>query len=157
MTDSALPLAGTAMPDGLALIQGMFAGLYPGAPMARLMDSQGGSAGPGWVSFIARPGPQHYNPLGTVHGGFAATLLDSAMGCAVHTRLGPGVGFTTVDLNVTYLRPMTEATGLVTARGDVISCGRRIATARGTLTDADGKLIATGITTCMILPMQEAA
>ncbi|WP_426165434.1 PaaI family thioesterase [Sandarakinorhabdus sp. DWP1-3-1] len=142
--------------SGLELMQRMLGGQLPGAPMALLMGSKGGSAGPGWVEFLATPGLQHYNPIGTVHGGYAATLLDSCMGCAVHTSLAAGIGYTTVDLNITYLRAMTIATGEVTARGEVISSGRRIATARGTLSDSQGRTIATGTTTCLVFPLESA-
>jgi uncharacterized protein (TIGR00369 family) len=154
---SAIDKQALAALDGLALMQAMFAGRIPRAPMTELMASSGGTAGPGWVEFTAQPGRQHYNPLGTVHGGFAATLLDSAMGCAVNTTLGAGVGYTTVDLNITYLRAMTEATGPVTARGEVVTSGRRIATATGRLVDAKGRLIATGTTTCLVFPLEAAA
>ena len=85
------------------------------------------------------------------------TLLDSCMGCAVHTTLKAGTGYTTVDLNITYLRAMTDKTGPVRARGEVISSGRRIATARGELTDMNGKVIATGTTTCLVFPLAEPA
>jgi uncharacterized protein (TIGR00369 family) len=102
--------------SGLELMQGMFAGRFPRAPISVLMAMEGGSAGAGWVEFIGTPGPQHYNPIGTVHGGFAATLLDSCMGCAVHTSLDAGFGYSTIDLNITYIRAMTDRTGPVTAR-----------------------------------------
>lgn len=143
--------------SGLDLMQGMFAGRFPRAPMGTLMAMDGGSAGAGWVEFIGTPGPQHFNPIGTVHGGYAATLLDSCMGCAVHTTLAAGFGYSTIDLNITYIRAMAEKTGPVTARGEVISAGKRIATARGTLTDGQGRIIATGITTCLVFPIGELA
>ncbi len=143
--------------SGLALMQGMIEGRFPRAPIAELMAMQGGSAGDGCMVFTGTPGPQHYNPIGTVHGGYAATLLDSCMGCAVHTTLSAGTGYTTVDLNITYIRAMSAATGIVTARGEVISRGRRIATARGSLIDSRGKLIASGTTTCLIFPLSEGA
>jgi uncharacterized protein (TIGR00369 family) len=143
--------------NGLELMQGMVAGVLPGAAIAALMNMRAGAAGEGWVEFIGTPGREHYNPIGSVHGGYAATLLDSCMGCAVHTTLPAGIGYTTVDLNITYLRAMTDATGDVIARGDVISSGRRIATARGTLTDSQGRTIATGTTTCLILRPEAVA
>jgi uncharacterized protein (TIGR00369 family) len=146
-----------AQHSGLELMQGMFAGRFPRAPIAALMAMETGSAGAGWVEFIGTPGPQHYNPIGTVHGGYAATLLDSCMGCAVHTTLAAGFGYSTIDLNITYLRVMTDKTGAVTARGEVISTGRRIATARGTLTDGQGRVVATGVTTCLVFPIGELA
>jgi uncharacterized protein (TIGR00369 family) len=148
---------GAASLSGLELMQGMVAGLFPPAAIAKLMNMRAGSAGEGWVEFIGTPGREHYNPIGSVHGGYAATLLDSCMGCAVHTTLPAGIGYTTVDLNITYLRAMTDLTGDVIARGDVISSGRRIATARGTLTDSQGRTIATGITTCLILRPEAVA
>ena len=141
---------------GLDLIRGMFAGTQPRAGIAQLLDFAGGDCGEGWVEFAGAPDTRHYNPLGTVHGGYAATLLDSCMGCAVHTTLKAGTGYTTVDLNVTYLRAMTAATGRVVARGEVVTSGRRIATARGTLTDARGRLIATATTTCLVFPLGES-
>lgn len=143
--------------SGLELMQGMVAGIFPGAAIAKLMNMRAGSAGEGWVEFVGTPGREHYNPIGSVHGGYAATLLDSCMGCAVHTTLPAGIGYTTVDLNITYLRAMTDATGDVIARGEVISSGRRIATARGTLTDSQGRTIATGTTTCLILRPEAVA
>lgn len=142
---------------GIALMQGMIEGRFPRAPIAALMAMQGGSAGDGWMVFTGTPGPQHYNPIGTVHGGYAATLLDSCMGCAVHTTLSAGTGYTTIDLNITYIRAMSATTGIVTARGEVISRGRRIATARGSITDSRAKLIASGTTTCLIFPLSDGA
>jgi uncharacterized protein (TIGR00369 family) len=136
---------------GLELIQNMVAGTAPPAAIGKLMAMRAGAAGEGWVEFIGTPGREHYNPVGSVHGGYAATLLDSCMACAVHTTLPAGVSYTTVDLNITYLRAMTDRTGDVTARGEIIISGRRIATARGTLTDSAGKIIATGTTTCLVL------
>lgn len=140
---------------GLELMQRMFAGELPGAPIAGLMGMRGGEAGAGFTVFKALPGRQHFNPIGSVHGGFAATVLDSCMGCAVHTTLAAGIGYTTIDLNITYLRAMGEHTGEVTARGEVITSGRRIATARGTLVDSDGRLLATGPTSCLVFPLDE--
>jgi uncharacterized protein (TIGR00369 family) len=137
-------------------MQAMVAGQVPAAGIARLMNMRGGAAGEGWFEFVGTPGREHYNPIGTVHGGYAATLLDSCMACAVHTTLAAGVSYTTVDLNITFLRAMTETTGDVTARGEVISRGRRVATARGTLHDANGRLIATGTTTCLVLAPEAA-
>ena len=154
MTAASISPADLATRPGLALMQAMFAGDLPRAPISVLMAMRGGEAGAGWITFIGTPGPEHYNPIGSVHGGYAATLLDSCMGCAVHTTLAVGIGYTTIDLNITYIRGMTATTGEVTARGEVISSGRRVATARGTLTDASGRVLATGITTCLIIPME---
>ncbi len=91
------------------------------------------------------------NPIGTVHGGLAATLLDSAMACAIHTMLPAGTSYTTLEIKVNYLRPMTRETGIVYCEGKVIHVGGRVATSEGRLTDAAGKLYAHGTTTCMIM------
>ena len=143
--------------SGLELIRGMFDGSQATAGIMKLLGFEGGDCGAGWVTFVGAPGPQHYNPLGTVHGGSAATLLDSCMGCAVHTTLAAGIGYTTIDMNVTYLRAMTAATGRVEARGEVVTSGRRVATARGTLTDARGKLIVTATTSCLVFALDAPA
>lgn len=119
--------------------------------MGSLMGMQGGEAGEGWMRFHAVPEPRHGNPIGITHGGFAATLLDSAMSCAVHTTLAAGESYVTTDLHVSFIKAITPATGQVTAHGEIVSRGRRLATARGTLVDAGGKLLASGIATCMIL------
>ena len=142
--------------SGLELIERLVSGSMPPAGIMRLMNMSGGDAGAGWVAFRGLPGREHYNPIGSVHGGYAATLLDSCMGCAIHTTLPAGVGYTTVDLNITYLRAMSDSTGEVTARGEVISSGRRIATARGSITDGQGRVIATGTTTCLVLRPETA-
>lgn len=149
------PFSAAAMREktGLELIAGMVDGTLPGAPIARLMNMQAVEAGFGFVVFSGDPTPDHYNPQGSVHGGYAATLLDSCMGCAVYTTLGAGIGFTTIDINITYVRAMTAATGPVFARGEVINSGRRVATVRGTLTDGGGKIIAHGTSSCLIFPI----
>ncbi len=148
-----LPREALATMTGLDLMRAMVAGVLPGAPIAALMNMRAIAADPGTVTFAATPGAEHYNPLGTVHGGFAATLLDSCMGCAVHTTLPAGTGFTSIDINVTYVRAITTATGEVTARGEVIHAGRRVATVRGTLTDAAGKVLAHGTSSCLVFEL----
>ena len=111
---------------------------------------------PGEAEFVCTPGERHTNPLGTVHGGLAATLLDSAMGCAVHTTLEPGIGYTTAELKINYIRAMTPQTGPVHAVGKVVHVGRQMAVAEGRLTGADGRLYATGSTTCLVFPLPPA-
>lgn len=106
--------------------------------------------GEGRAVFGATPDEGVYNPIGTVHGGFAATLLDSAVGCAVHTALKAGQGYTTLELKVAYHRAMTKDTGPVRAEGKVIQVGRRAAFAEGRLTDFEGRLYATATTTCLV-------
>jgi uncharacterized protein (TIGR00369 family) len=104
----------------------------------------------GRVVFGGTPGPEVYNPLGTVHGGYAAGLLDSALGCAVHSKLAPGQGFTTLELKVAYHKAMTAETGAVRAEGRVISFGRRAAFAEGRLTDLAGQLLASATSTLLV-------
>lgn len=147
---ASLPADAVATMTGLDLMRGMVDGTLPGAPMAGLMNMRGVHADHGIVVFEGTPGPEHYNPLGSVHGGYAATLLDSCMGCAVHTTLPAGTGFTSIDINITYVRAITAATGPVTARGEIINVGRRVGTVRGTLTDAGGKVLAHGTSSCLI-------
>jgi uncharacterized protein (TIGR00369 family) len=123
------------------------------APIGALMDFRPVQFEEGLAVFEARPAEFHYNPIGSVHGGFAATLLDSALGCSVHTTLKPGFGYTTVELKVNYCRPLKLTTGVVTATGKVINVGSRIATSEARLVGADGKLYAHGTTTCLIFPL----
>ena len=104
----------------------------------------------GRVVFAATPGEDAYNPLGSVHGGYIATLLDSALGCAVHTTLKPRLGYTTLELKINYLRPMSAATGRIEAEGRVVQTGRRAAFAEGKVTDAKGRVYATATTTCLV-------
>ena len=139
--------------SGLELLQGMIAGKYPGPPIGELLDFRLVSAEKGRAVFEATPGIKHYNPLGTVHGGLAATMLDSCMACAVQTMLDAGMGYTTIEFKVTFLRPMTEQTGLVQAIGKVINVGRRLGASEGKLVDAQGKIYAHATTSCMIFPV----
>ncbi len=137
---------------GLDFVQRSFAaGGFPRG-IGRTMAMSGRSAEHGEVVMEGNPTEDHYNPLGTVHAGYAATLLDSVMGLAVHTTLPPATGYATVDLKVTYLRPMTKDAGPVTARGKVIHAGSRIVAAEAWLTDRNNKLCAHGTATCMVLP-----
>jgi uncharacterized protein (TIGR00369 family) len=105
---------------------------------------------PGRALFEGYPAFKHYNPLGTVHGGYTATLLDSCMGCAVHTTLPKGVTYTTLEFKVSLMRAITAETGVVRAEGTVLNGGRRTATAEGRLTDGNGRLLAHASTTCLI-------
>jgi uncharacterized protein (TIGR00369 family) len=120
------------------------------APMQALMNMRLIEAEDGLVVFTATPGENHYNPQGTVHGAFTAAVLDSAMGLAVVTKLPVGVGQTTLEFKLNFVRPMSAASGEVRGEGRVVHCGRSVATAEGRLVSADGKVIAHGNTTCMI-------
>ena len=136
--------------SGMEYIQAIFRGELPAPPISELMGFRGVEAEPGRAVFEMEPGPQHYNPIGSVHGGIALTLLDSAMGCAVHTTLGAGVGYTTLEVKTNFVRPISADTGVIRCEGVVLHSGSRIATAEGKLTDAAGKLLAHGTTTCLI-------
>jgi uncharacterized protein (TIGR00369 family) len=136
--------------DGLAFLQGILAGRLPGAPIARTLDFQPVSAEPGVVVFSFTPAEFHYNPIGTVHGGVLSTLCDSACACAVQSMLPAGTYYTSLDLSVKFLRPVTSATGTMTCEGTVTHLGGRSALAEARLTDATGKLHAHATSSCMI-------
>ena len=137
---------------GLEYLQGIVDGSVPPPPISRLLGFSIVEVEPGRALFAMEPAEWMYNPLGSVHGGIAATLLDSCMGCAVHTTLEADVGYTTADLQVRYIRAMGDATGRVLAEGRVIHRGRRTATAEGRLfVESDETLIAHGTTGCIIL------
>ncbi|MFZ5511249.1 MAG: PaaI family thioesterase [Pseudomonadota bacterium] len=139
--------------SGLELLQGVARGEYPAAPMAALLGFRLVEVEAGRAVFQGTPRRDHYNPIGSVHGGYHATLLDSCMGCAVHSTLPAGMGYTTLEIKINYVRALTDATGPVRAEGRIIQPGRRVATAEGRLVDAQGKLYAHGTTTCLVFPM----
>jgi len=139
--------------DGLALFTEMLAGRLPAPPMAKAMGFWMSEVELGRVVFTYEPSLEHYNPLGSVHGGVAATLLDSVMGCAVHSTLKAGVGFTTLEIKINYVRAISDKTGPVQAEGKVINVGSRVGTAEGRVVDGAGKLLAHGTTTCLIFPI----
>ncbi|MDG9931139.1 MULTISPECIES: PaaI family thioesterase [unclassified Pseudomonas] len=129
-------------------------GDLPCPPFGHLVDFIPLEWEPGRFLFQGTPDTRHYNPLGSVHGGYAATLLDSCMGCAVHTCLQPGQGYTTMDLRVSYVRAITADTGPLRAEGKVVHVGRSTALAEGRLYDVDDRLYAVGSTTCMVLELR---
>ena len=135
--------------NGLEQMQAVMRGRHR-PPMIETLDFDLVEVEKGRVAFEGTPTRRVYNPLGTVHGGYAATLLDSATGCAVHTMLGPQQGFTTLELKVAYHRAMTEDTGPVRAEGRIVSFGRRAAFAEATLKDAAGRLYASATSTLMV-------
>ncbi len=136
---------------GLEYVRRIFAGELPPPPIATLIGFRGVEAEPGRAVFEIVPGDEHYNPIGSVHGGIALTLLDSAMGCAVHTLLDAGVGYATLEVKANFVRPITADTGVVRCEGTVLHAGARVATADGRVVDGAGKLLAHGTTTCLIL------
>jgi uncharacterized protein (TIGR00369 family) len=137
---------------GLESMQAIVDGTLPPPPIARLLDFELVEVQEGRALFAMQPAEWMYNPIGSVHGGIAATILDSCMGCAVHTTLEAGVGYTTTDLQVRYIRAMSDTTGRVLAEGRVIHRGKRTATAEGRLfVESDERLLAHGSTGCVIL------
>jgi uncharacterized protein (TIGR00369 family) len=148
-----VPIEQARTMDGLTLFKGLLEGKFPAPPIGRALGFRVSEAELGRVAFTYTPVFEHYNPLGTVHGGIAATLLDSVMGCCIHTTLKAGIGYTTVEIKVNYVRAMTDRTGPVRAEGKVINVGSRIGTSEGRLTDASGRLLAHGTTTCLIFPI----
>lgn len=146
-----IPMETVKSLSGLMLLQGIIEGRFPAPPMAELLGFALASVAPGEAVFHGTPDRRHYNPLGTVHGGYAATLLDSALGCAVHSTLEPGEIYTTMEFKVHLVRAMTEESGQVLAKGAVVHRGRKSATAEAKLVGGSGRLYAHGTTTCMIL------
>jgi len=136
--------------SGLEYLRAIARGELPAAPMANLLSFGFHEIEEGRVVFECVPAEYHYNPIGAVHGGLACTLFDSAMGCAVHTMLPAGVGYTTVELKVNFLRPIDARTGRLLCEGMTIHVGGRIATAEARLRDERGKLYGHATTTCMI-------
>jgi uncharacterized protein (TIGR00369 family) len=142
--------------SGLEFLRGVIDGRHPVPPIADLIGFSLTEVEFGRAVFTGTPEFKHYNPLGTVHGGYAATLLDSCMGCCVHATLPIGVGYTTLEFKVTLIRAITAETGPVKAEGRILSSGRRAATAEGRLTDAKGRLLAHGTTTCLVFDLPSA-
>jgi uncharacterized protein (TIGR00369 family) len=137
--------------SGAEFFAAIGSGEIPPPPIMQALDLEGAAFGDGTASFRLTPREYHYNPIGSVHGGIFATMLDSACGCAVHTKLPRGVFYTSLDLSVKFLRPVTVATGPITAEGTVVHLGRRMALAEARITDAQGKLYATATSSCLIL------
>lgn len=145
--------------SGLELMQAMLRGEVPFAAIAKTLDFYLAEAEDGMALFQGTPGPMHFNPMGGIHGGWYATLLDSAMGCAVHTKMPPGRAYTTAELSVNLVRGIGPKVPRVRCEGKVIHCGRQLATAEGRLYGPDGTLYAHGTTTCLVfdLPAARAA
>ena len=136
--------------SGLAFVQGLADGSLPLNTIAETLGYDVAEASSGRVVVTLIPTDRHLNPAGTVHGGLAATLLDSCMGLAIQSTLEKGVAQTTVEFKISLMRPITPQTGLIKAEGIVLNCGRRVGTAEGRITDSAGTLLAHGTTTCLI-------
>jgi uncharacterized protein (TIGR00369 family) len=142
--------------SGLEFMRAMIAGELPQPPVALLMDFRLAEVSEGHAVFVCTPGEQHYNAIGVVHGGLISILCDSALGCAVHTTLPLGVAYTTIELHVNLIRPLTRDTGEIRCEANVLHTGRRMATAEAKVTDKQGKLYGHGTTTCMVFPLGES-
>lgn len=136
--------------SGLEFLEGIRTGAIPPPPIAVLLGLSPVEFAEGRATFAVVPDEFHYNPIGVVHGALAAALLDTAMGCAVHSRLPRGQAYTTIDIQVRYVRPLTRDTGRVVCIAEAVHVGRKLATAEGRVVDGAGKLYATGTTSCMI-------
>ncbi|MDB4906864.1 MAG: aromatic compound catabolic protein [Gemmatimonadetes bacterium] len=151
--------AGVAKPEqlagksGLEMMQAMLRGELPYPPIAQTLDFTLMEVDAGRAMFQGTPGPAHLNPMGTIHGGWYATLLDSALGCAVHTMMPAGRGYTTAELGVNLVRAIGAKAPRVRAEGKVIHCGRQLATAEARLYGPDGTLYAHATTTCLVFEL----
>ena len=146
-------LAEASTSGGLAFMRAIASGELPPPPIAQLMGFGIDEVSEGRAVFRAEPGEEHYNPIGMVHGGVAATLLDSCMGCAVHTLLPEGFGYTTLELSVNYIRAIHADAGPIVATGEVVHPGRTVATAEGRIVvERTGKLVAHAKTTILVVP-----
>ena len=147
-----VPMDAITARAGLPFLKDIIDGKLPQAPMCATLGFYLADAGDGFAAFEGLPEFRHYNPIGTVHGGFAATLLDSALGCAVFSTMAKGEAWTTLELKLNMVRPIGKDTGTVRAEGRIIHRGRTVATAEGTVKDRAGKLYAHASTTCMVFP-----
>jgi uncharacterized protein (TIGR00369 family) len=151
--DPAVSAAAMSGRSGIEILEAMNRGEIPVPPVMHTLGIEGVDVADGKVVFWLRPQEFHYNPLGTVHGGVLATLLDSAAGCAVHTTLPAGIAYTSLDLNTKFLRPVTVASGQLRCEGTVLSRGSRVALAQAEVYDAAGKLVAHATSSCLIFPL----
>ncbi|TMK43017.1 MAG: PaaI family thioesterase [Alphaproteobacteria bacterium] len=135
---------------GIDFVRAIFAGELPTPPIMQTIEPFDSTAEPGVVVIHSIPAFRHYNPIGSVHGGYAATLLDSAMGLAIHSMLPAGTGYTTLEFKVSFIKGMSKESGIVRTEGRTLSVGRRAATAEARITDASGRLLAHATTTCLV-------
>src|SRR5262245_51435780 len=152
--DPSVTVAALPGMSGIELLSAIGRGELPPPPLKRRLGKEPADVGEGWLRFGMLPHEMHYNPLGTVHGGVLATMLDSAAGCAVHSVLPAGMGYTSMDLTTKYLRPVTLATGRIIATGTVLSRGSRTALAEARLTDSRDNLLAHATSSCLIFSLE---
>ncbi|RZT84791.1 uncharacterized protein (TIGR00369 family) [Pseudonocardia sediminis] len=150
-SDPAATAAAALHTDGLTFVRAMASGEVPSPPIATLLGMSVSEVEPGRVVFTLDPAEFHFNPIGSVHGGVYATLLDSALGCAVHTTLPMGARYTSLDLSVKFLRALRADSGTVRAEGTVVHAGSRTALAEARLLDGDDRLCATATSSCLII------
>jgi len=139
--------------SGIEFLRRIADGRVAQPPICHTLGFRLTEVGPGFALFTMTPEFRQYNPIGSVHGGVAATLLDSCMSCSIQTHLERGLGYTTLELKVNMVRPITEKTGPIRAEGRSLYVGRRSATAEGKIIDAKGTLLAHGTTTCLVFPL----
>lgn len=149
-----VPLAEVVKLSGLETLQKILSGEFPAAPIAKTLNFVMSSAEEGHVEFRGVPTTDHLNPMGAVHGGWTATILDSALGCVVMSMLKPGEAYTTAEFKVNIVRPLTAGMGEVVCEARILHRGRTLATAEGYLRDSNGKLLAHGTETCAIFPIE---
>ncbi|MCO5159783.1 MAG: hotdog fold thioesterase [Mesorhizobium sp.] len=152
-----IPREDVALYSGLELLQRIIDGHYPAPPIGERLNFGLTEVSEGRAVFRGLPSERHLNPLGSVHGGWTGTIMDSALACAVQTLLAKGEAYTTVEFKVNLTRPITSRTGEVVCEGRVVSKGRTIAVSEATLKDKDGKLLAFGTETCTIFPVANLA
>ncbi|MDN3029494.1 PaaI family thioesterase [Streptomyces sp. S.PB5] len=155
--DPSITAAAVGRASGLELLRQVQKGLLPAPPIGATLDFTLDEVDEGRAVFSITPGEEHYNPIGSVHGGVYATLLDSAAGCAVQSTLPPGMGYTSLDLNVKFLKRMTVETGRVRAIGTIVSRGRQTALAEARLVDDKDRLLAHATSSCMLFPIPGSA
>lgn len=151
--DPAISAAAVPHHSGLGFLREVLAGRLPAPPVAAALGFTLEEAEHGRAVFVLVPGEEHYNPIGSVHGGVYATLLDSAAGCAVQSVLPQGMGYTSIDLTLKFLRPITVDTGKIRAIGTVLNSGRRTALAQAELRDSDDRLLAHATSSCLLFPV----
>ncbi len=145
-----VPLDARKTMSGIEILRAMLAGDIPAPPITEVVGFELTEVEPGFAAFSGKPGAHLYNPYGTVHGGYTATLLDSAMTCAVQSLVPLGYGVTTLEFKVSFVRAFTETTRVARAEGRAINVGRRVGVAEGRLIDEDGRVLAHGTTTCLV-------
>ncbi len=150
-----MPYAQARAMSGREFLQAMIDGRAPRPPITKTLPYHLVEVGDGFAAFEGEPDVSLYNPLGVVHAGFAMTMLDSVLGCAVHSKLPRAAGYTTLETKVNFLRPILADTGRVRAEGRVVHVGRRTGLAEGEIKDSAGKVLAYGSSTCLILPTDE--